>query len=216
MDDLRRSLALKARHVGSPGALRDHGELSRHPWEGPRVKLHANARSTPFTRRLLVQRVEVEGWSCSRAAKAVGLSRTAARKWLERYRTGGEEALQDRSSRPKFCPRTTPQPIVSRILALRRQRLVTDAIAREVELARSTVTAILRRNGVSRLPPLNAPPPVVRYERESPGELLHLDTKKLARIQAVGHRVHGDRRRMVRGGGPPRTTDPVRCKSGAR
>jgi transposase InsO family protein len=79
--------------------------------------------------------------------------------------------------------------------------LVTDAIARQVELARSTVTAILRRNGVSRLPPLHPPPPIVRYERENPGELLHLDTKKLARIQAVGHRVHGDRQRMTRGAG---------------
>jgi transposase InsO family protein len=91
--------------------------------------------------------------------------------------------------------------VVSQVLALRRQRLVTDAIARQVELARSTVTAILRRNGVSRLPPLHPPPPVVRYERESPGELLHLDTKKLAKIRAVGHRMHGDRRRVCRGAG---------------
>ena len=177
------------------------GSCRDNPWEELRVKLHGNARSTPYTRRLLVQRVEVEGWSISRAARAVGLSRTAARKWVARFREGGEDQLRDRSSRPKHCPHVTPRAIVSRVLQLRRQRLVTDAIAREVALARSTVTAILRRHGVSRLPPVHPPPPVVRYERQSPGELIHLDTKKLARIRGVGHRIHGDRSRTFEGAG---------------
>jgi transposase InsO family protein len=167
--------------------------------EEPRVMLHGSALSSPPTRRLVVDRVLVEGWSISLAAKAVGLSRKAARKWIERFRAEGEAGLWDRSSAPRSIPHRTSKQVVSRVLALRHQRLVAWAIAEQLGMPRSTIGAILRRHGLGRLSALDPKVPVMRYERESPGELIHLDTKKLARIQGIGHRIHGDRRRMSRG-----------------
>ena len=169
--------------------------------EEPRVRLHANARSSPHTRRLLVTRVVQEGWPVGLAAKAVGLSRKAARKWIERFRTEGEAGLLDRSSAPRSIPHRTSKQVVSRVLALRHKRLVAWAIAEQLGMPRSTIGAILRRHGLGRLSALDPKVPVIRYERENPGELIHLDTKKLARIQRIGHRIHGDRRRMCRGVG---------------
>jgi transposase InsO family protein len=165
------------------------------------VKLHPNARSLPHVRRLLARRVLDEGWSLARAAKAVGLSRTSARRWLRRFQTEGDPGLHDRSSRPKHSPGRTSSKLEQRVLALRRTRLVAVAIARELGLARSTVGAILRRHGLNRLRALDPKPKVVRYERQSPGELVHLDTKKLGRIKGIGHRIHGDRTRHGRGSG---------------
>src|SRR5262245_30214501 len=153
--------------------------------EEPRVRLHANARSTPYSRRLLVQRVIEEGWTLGLAAKAVGLSRKAARKWMSRFRAEGEKELVDRRSGPKTIPHRTEPSVVSKVLALRRKRLVAWAIARELRMPRSTVGAILRRNGLGRLSALEKAVPIVRYERSSPGELIHLDTKKLGRIMGV-------------------------------
>jgi transposase InsO family protein len=163
------------------------------------VKLHRNARTAPKTRELLVRRVLEEGWDVGSAAKAVGLSRRTGAKWLARYRREGLAGLQDRSSRPRRLARCTSRAVVDRVLALRHRRLVAAAIAERVQLPRSTVGAILRRHGLGRLKALQPPVPVVRYERSSPGELLHVDTKKLGRIGCVGHRIHGDRRRAVRG-----------------
>jgi len=142
-----------------------------------------------------------EGWSLAGAAKAVGLSRTSARRWIQRFQSEGESGLQDRTCRPRRSPKRTRPSLEAQVLALRRTRLVAVAIARELGLARSTVGAILRRNGLGRLRALEPKQEVVRYERESPGELLHLDTKKLARIEGVGHRIHGDRTRKNRGNG---------------
>src|SRR5262245_9104078 len=169
--------------------------------EEPRVRLHGNARSLPYIRRLLVRRVEEEGVSIGLAAKAVGLSRKAASKWIARYRAEGEKGLLDRRSTPKHIPHRTKPEVVSKILALRHRRMVAWAIARELRLPRSTVGAILRRHGLGRLSALETPVPVVRYERSAPGELVHLDTKKLGRIRGIGHRIHGDRRRCSRGVG---------------
>ena len=163
------------------------------------MRLHASARTSPPTRRLVAQRVLAEGWPIGLAAKAVGLSRKAARKWIERYRAEGEAGLLDRSSAPRSIPHRTPKDVVSRVLSLRHKRLVAWAIAQQLGLPRSTVGAILRRHGLGRLSALDPKQPVIRYERDSPGELIHLDTKKLARIQGIGHRIHGDRRRMSRG-----------------
>src|SRR5262245_41225549 len=167
--------------------------------EDLRVKLHANAKSLPSVRRLLVQRVLHEGWSLAGAAKAVGLSRTSARRWLRRFEAEGDAGLLDHSSRPARMPRRTPTRLETRVIALRRNRLVAVAIARELGLARSTVGAILRRHGLGRLRALDPKPEIVRYERRAPGELIHVDTKKLGRIKGVGHRVHGDRTTRVRG-----------------
>lgn len=165
------------------------------------MRLHANARTTPYSRELLARRVLEEGCQLGLAAKAVGLSRKTARKWIERFQAEGEAGLKDRSSAPRSIPHRTSKELVSRVLALRRRRLVAWAIADQLKLPRSTVGAILRRNGLGRLSALDKKPPVIRYERENPGELIHLDIKKLARIQGVGHRIHGDRRRMTRGAG---------------
>lgn len=165
------------------------------------MRLHANARSTPYVRRLLVRRVLEEGWQVGLAAKAVGLSRRAASKWIARYRAEGERGLVDRRSTPRRIPHRTSAEVVSRVLAARHKRMVAWAIARELRLPRSTVGAILRRHGLGRLSALEKPVPVVRYERSAPGELLHLDIKKLGRIKGVGHRVHGDRARRSRGAG---------------
>lgn len=163
------------------------------------MRLHRNARTTPKARALLVRRILEEGWSLAGAAKAVGLSRTSARRWVRRYLAAGEAGLEDRSCRPVRSPKRTQAHLERRVLDLRRKRLVAVAIARELGLARSTVGAILRRHGLGRLRALDPKPEVVRYERKSPGDLLHLDTKKLGRIKGVGHRIHGDRRRASRG-----------------
>ncbi len=165
------------------------------------MRLHASASTSPPTRRLVVRRVLEEGWPIGLAAKAVGLSRKAARKWIERYRAEGDAGLLDRSSAPRSIPHRTSKEVVSRVLSLRHKRLVAWAIAQQLGLPRSTVGAILRRHGLGRLSALDPKQPVIRYERDNPGELIHLDTKKLARIQGIGHRIHGDRRRMSRGVG---------------
>jgi transposase InsO family protein len=152
---------------------------------------------TPKGREALVRRAMAEG--VGPAAKAVGLSRRTVAKWCARWRREGQAGLLDRSSRPRRLARCTAKPVVDRVLALRHERLVAAAIAERVRLPRSTVGAILRRHGLGRLKALQPAVPVVRYERASPGELLHVDIKKLGRIGRVGHRIHGDRTTRVRG-----------------
>jgi len=163
------------------------------------VKTHGNARLTPKGREALVRRARADG--IGPAAKAVGLSRRTVAKWVRRHRAEGIRGLLDRSSAPKRVPRRTASSLEQRVLALRRQRLVGLAIAHQLQLPRSTVGAILRRHGLQRLKLLDPPAETVRYEREHPGEIVHLDTKKLARIVKVGHRIHGQRRGMSRGHG---------------
>lgn len=165
------------------------------------MNVHKHARMTVHGRFLLVRRVRVLGWRVAEAALAAGVSVRTAYKWLARYRAGGERALRDRSSAPARCPRRTDEDTVARILELRRERLSGPRIARRLGLAPSTVGAVLRRRGLGRLPLLHPPPPVVRYQRQSPGELLHLDVKKLGRIDGFGHRITGDRRGRRRGAG---------------
>lgn len=156
------------------------------------MNVHKNARLTPAGRALLAERVE-GGWPVKAAAEAAGISRRTASKWLARHRRGGERRHHDRSSAPRRCPRRTPERCVAEIETLRRERLTGPAIALRLGMARSTVGLILRRLGLGRLAALEPKPPQNRYERSAPGEMIHLDIKKLGRFAAPGHRTTGDR-----------------------
>jgi transposase InsO family protein len=163
------------------------------------MRLHRNAKTTPKGRALIVQRVERDGWTVARTAAAFGVSPRTVHKWRRRAREGGAASLEDRTSIPRRMPRLTRPARVAAVRALRAQRWPGAHIAQRLGVPRATVGAVLRRCGLGRLAPLTAPPPVRRYERARPGELLHVDIKSLGRIQGVGHRIHGDRRRRVRG-----------------
>ena len=165
------------------------------------MDIHKNARSCLASRVLLVRRVRNEGWTVSAAAAAAGLSVRRAYHWLARERQEGKAGLRDRSSRPHRQPQATSQAKVEQVLALRRRRQPAAEIAQRTALPASTVGRMLRRHGLGRLRALEPKPPVVRYERSVPGELLHIDVKKLARIARPGHRVTGNRAHQPRGVG---------------
>ena len=165
------------------------------------MNTHKNARMTVHGRALLVSRVESERWRVCDAASAAGVSERTACKWLARYRAGGEPALHERTSAPGRCPHRLPSERVAGIERLRRQRLTGPQIAQALGLARSTVGAVLRRLGLGRLSALDPKPPVLRYQRAAPGELIHIDTKKLGRIDGVGHRITGQHSGMVKNRG---------------
>jgi transposase InsO family protein len=165
------------------------------------MNVHKNARLTPQGRLLLIERTTRYGWSVAEAARAAGLSVRQSYRWRARYRTGGAGALCDRSSTPQRCRCQTPEQRIIEIERLRRQRLSGPAIAARLGMPASTVGKVLRRLGLGRLSALDAKPPAVRYERERAGELIHIDVKKLGRIEAVGHRITGDRRDSRRGAG---------------
>jgi transposase InsO family protein len=164
------------------------------------MKLHRNARTCPHSRRLLVERIEHEGWRIGEAARAAGVSERTACKWLARWRGEGASGLLDRSSAPRRIPHRTPVERVRAALALRRLRLTAAEIAEVLALPLSTVSALLRRHGLGRLSCLQAPEPANRYERRHPGELVHVDVKKLARFARPGHRVFGRRAIGSQGG----------------
>jgi transposase InsO family protein len=155
------------------------------------MKLHANAALSWSGRRVLAERVVVEGWTLSAAAGAAGVSRRCARKWVGRYREAGVAGLVDRSSAPlRVANRTRPDRVAA-ILALRQLRMTSAEIAETLAMPRSTVSVVLKRNGVGRLGRLGLEQPV-RYERSRPGELVHFDVKKLGRIKGgAGWRVTG-------------------------
>ncbi|MEM9405623.1 MAG: IS481 family transposase [Acidobacteriota bacterium] len=164
------------------------------------MKLHANARLTVHARILLVERLQA-GEKPAAVAAALGVSERTVYKWRNRYQRLGTEGLRDRSSRPRRCAHVHSRRVIRRVCRLRRRRLVAREIAEQTGVPRSTVSRILRRHGLHRLKNLESKPAVVRYEREAPGELLHVDIKKLGRIQRVGHRIHGDPSRRSRGAG---------------
>jgi transposase InsO family protein len=157
------------------------------------MKLHANARTCPKSRRLLVDRLE-GGWSLTEAAEAAGVSERTAAKWLTRWRTEGEAGLLDRSSAPKARPTQLPTDRVRAIEALRRLWMTAAEIAEVLGMALSTVSRWLKRIGLGKRSRLTPPEPPNRYERKRPGELIHVDIKKLGRILRPGHRVTGNRR----------------------
>ena len=163
------------------------------------MNVHKNARLTPRGRERIVE-LDASGLTPQAIAQAVGVSPRTVRKWIERYKAEGIAGLQDRSSRPKRLRRPTPRPVVERIETLRRQRLTGKAIAAEVGVSRATVSRVLKRLGLNKLSALE-PQPVRRYEREHPGELIHIDIKKLAKFNKTGHRITGDRTQQSRGAG---------------
>ncbi len=162
------------------------------------MKLHANARLSLKGRELLVDRVEGAGWSLMEAAEAAGISERTARKWLARYRAEGAAGLVDRSSAPSVVANRTDEHTVAVIAALRRLRLTGPEIAEVLSRPLSTISGILTRIGMGRLGRLGLEP-ACRYERERPGELIHIDVKKLGRIARPGHRVLGQQARAKTG-----------------
>lgn len=162
------------------------------------MKLHANAALGPKGRLTMVRRVVEHGWSVADAAEAAGVSSRTCWKWVGRYRAEGDGGLADRSSVPLLVPRRTDEQRVAAIAALRRLRLTAGDIALALGMPASTVSGILTRIGLGKLSRLEPEEPANRYERERPGELLHIDVKKLGRINHVGHRVTGDYRKAKR------------------
>jgi len=159
------------------------------------MKLHANARLSVKGRELLVERIELAGWSLTQAAMAAGVSDRTARKWLARHRREGELGLLDRSSAPAHLANRTDERRIEAIAALRRLRMTGAEIAEVLNMALSTVSGILARIGMGKLGRLGLEP-AQRYERERPGELIHIDVKKLGRIQdGYGKRITGNQRR---------------------
>ena len=155
------------------------------------MNLHSNAVTTPKARLLLCQRVLKENWRVTDAAEAMGVCRATAYKWLWRYKEEGEAGLEDRSSTPRRVWNRTARWIERRVERLRRKKLIAWEIAKLVRMALSTVGGILRRLGLGRLSALEPKEPPVRYERERPGELIHMDVKKLGRFDRPGKRVRG-------------------------
>jgi transposase InsO family protein len=156
------------------------------------MRLHANARTCPKSRQLLVDRVEA-GWSVMEAAEAAGITERTARRWLARWRAEGPAGLLDRSSAPHRIPHKTAPDRVREIVRLRRLRMTAAQIAIALGMALSTVSAVLKRVGLGKRSRLEPPEPPNRYERRAPGELIHIDVKKLGRILKPGHRVTGRR-----------------------
>ncbi len=157
------------------------------------MNIHKNARLTPLGRERIARQIE-SGQTPEAAARAAGVCPRTARKWWERFQAEGVAGLQDRSSRPHRLNRPTPDAVVAQVEALRRQRFTGKHIAKLTGVSAATVSRVLRRAGISRLRDLEPAEPVKRYERPNPGELIHIDIKKLGRFDRVGHRITGDRR----------------------
>jgi transposase InsO family protein len=157
------------------------------------MNLHANAKTCPNSRELLARRVTEQGWSYSQAAEAAGVSARTAAKWVARYRRG--ESMEDRSSAPRRVPSRTDQARIEAIERLRRLRMTAAEIAEILGMALSTVSRWLRRIGLGKRSRLEPPEPPNSYERSRPGELIHVDVKKLGRFGVAGKRAVGDRHR---------------------
>jgi transposase InsO family protein len=165
------------------------------------MNTHKNARLT-FARRIeLVRDMTESGLLPAAAGQAHGVSAPTARKWLGRYLAQGQSALMDRSSRPKYSPRSIAPQKALAIVELRKRRLTQASIARSLTISESTVGRVLARAGLSKLSDLMPKEPVRRYEHAEPGDMLHIDTKKLGRIERPSHRVTGNPRDSVSGAG---------------
>lgn len=164
------------------------------------MNIHSNARTCPNSRATIAAHAKAKAW-CPDQAFVMGVSLRTGFKWWRRFREDGAAGLIDRSSRPHRIPNQTSPERTALVLQLRRCRLTAFEIATKLRMPRSTVSAVLKRHGLARLRDLEPPEPVVRYEHAAPGDLLHLDVKKLGRIRGIGHRITGDRRDRHRGAG---------------
>jgi len=162
------------------------------------MNTHKNARLTYLRRLEMVQDITLRGMSAADAAAAAGVSAVTARKWLGRYLIDGAEGLLDKSSKPAKSPRTIDPGVALAIVELRRKLFLQARIASYMGVSKATVSRVLRRAGLSKLSDLRPQEVVQRYEREAPGELLHIDIKKLGRFEDVGHRITGDYRKRTR------------------
>lgn len=165
------------------------------------MNTHKNARLTFARRMQLVRSILDQDLDPAIAAAQQGVSVPTARKWLGRYLAEGEAGLADRSSRPRRSPRAIDPAQALLIVELRRRLLTQARIAKSVGLSVSTVSRVLKRAGISKLSDLIPAEPIVRYEHARPGDLLHIDTKKLGRIERMGHRITGDPRDNTNGAG---------------
>ena len=156
------------------------------------MDVHKNAPLTPAGRETMVRRV-IAGQTPKAVATAFGVCVKTVSKWVERFRREGAAGLVDRSSRPHRCYRPTPEAVAGRIAELRRQRWTGKQTAQEVGVSPATVSRVLKRLGLNKLSALEPAEPVRRYQRQHPGEMIHLDIKKLGRFERVGHRITGDR-----------------------
>ncbi len=157
------------------------------------MDVHDNARLTPRGREAMVRAVVDGGLTQAEAARHFHTSAKTVGKWTRRFRAEGARGLRDRSSRPHSSPSQTAIAICDAVEAMRRQRRTQAAIAAETGLSPASVSRILKRRGLSRLSAIEPAEPRPRYERATPGEIIHLDIKKLGRFNAVGHRITGDR-----------------------
>ena len=160
---------------------------------------HSRARTTPWSRAEIVRRVEDLGWTMAQAVAGTGVSVRTGYKWRARAKQDGRASLVDRSSAPGRMPRIIDPDRTAVIVLMRHSRMSGPAIARSLAMSRSTVARVLEREGLGRRQ--SSRESVVRYERQRPGDLIHLDVKKLGRIARIGHRITGDRRDRTRGAG---------------
>lgn len=165
------------------------------------MNTHKNARLTPHGRALLAARVIDEGLRPREVAQAQGVSVRTVYKWVRRFREEGHAGLQDRSSRPARSPFATDAANVEQVIERRQQRQTYRQIAQALGIGQSTVARLLKRQGLNRLAALSPARPDNRYEHDAPGDLLHLDIKKLGRFERPGHRVTGDRQQNTPGAG---------------
>ena len=162
------------------------------------MNTHKNARLTYLRRLEMVQDITERGLDASQAAAKQCVSAVTVRKWLSRYLAGGAAALADKSSRPQLSPRAIDPSVAMTIVELRRKLFLQARIAAYTGVSKATVSRVLRRAGMSKLADLSPKEDVQRYERDAPGELLHIDIKKLGRFDKVGHRITGDRTQRAR------------------
>jgi transposase InsO family protein len=165
------------------------------------MNIHKNARLTVIRREEMVQDFVSKGQACIEVASRHGVSVTTVRKWVGRFLSEGLEGLRDRSSRPAHSPGAIAPTTACTVVELRKKRMTQARIARYIGISKATVSRVLGRAGLARLSDLEPAEPVQRYEHDKPGDMIHIDTKKLGRIEKTGHRATGDRRDRTRGAG---------------